>query len=133
MQKVRHYQDLLVWQRAMDLVVAIHEVTLKWPGHEQFGLTNQIRRASYSVPSNIAEGKGRRGNKEFLRYLLIASGSLAEVETQLLIAGQIGYLNSDLLATLMEQAAGVGKLLSGLITASQRNLADSSQPPAASR
>jgi four helix bundle protein len=133
MQKVRHYQDLLVWQRAMDLVVRVHEISATWPAQEQYGLISQIRRASYSVPSNIAEGKARRGEKEFLRYLLMASGSLAEVETQLLLADRIGYVKPEALAALMDDAAGVGKLLTGLITAAQRSLADSGQQPAASR
>lgn len=83
---VRHYSDLIVWQKAMDLVVHVYEVTESFPQREVFGLTNQVRRAAVSIPSNIAEGQGRGTTKDFLHFLAIARGSLQEVETQLLLA-----------------------------------------------
>ena len=83
---VHHYSDLIVWQKAMDLVVHVYEVTESFPQREVFGLTNQVRRAAVSIPSNIAEGQGRGTTKDFLHFLAIARGSLQEVETQLLLA-----------------------------------------------
>ena len=73
---VRHYTDLIAWQKAMDLVVGVYEATNGFPPSERFGLTNQLRRAAVSVPSNIAEGQGRQSTRDFLRCLSIASGSL---------------------------------------------------------
>ncbi len=89
---VRCYQELFVWQRAMDLVVRVYEVTESFPHKEQFGLTNQLRRAAVSIPSNIAEGQGRQTTRDFLTYLSIARGSLQEVETQILIATRLDYI-----------------------------------------
>lgn len=85
------HKDLDVWKKAMDLVEEIYQVTKEFPGHEKYGLTTQIRRAVVSIPSNIAEGSGRKGDKELLQFLSVALGSLAEVETQLLIAVRLGY------------------------------------------
>lgn len=83
---VQSYRDLIVWQKAMDLVKLVYDLTDKFPKEELFGLTIQIRKAVVSVPSNIAEGQGRSSTKEFLRHLSIAYGSLMETETQNLIA-----------------------------------------------
>jgi four helix bundle protein len=88
---VRHYSDLIAWQKAMDLVVRVYEATESFPPKERYGLTNQLRRASVSVLSNIAEGQGRRTTRDFLRCLSIASGSLQELETQLIIASRLNY------------------------------------------
>lgn len=98
----RGHRDLRVWQDAMSLVTAIYSVTATFPAAEQFGLTAQLRRASVSVPSNIAEGAARVSKREFAQYLSIARGSLAEVETQLLIAQNLHYLSEseELLATV---------------------------------
>ncbi len=85
----RKYQKLVVWQRSMDLVSNVCQTTVAMPGSERFGLTAQIRRAAVSIPSNIAEGAGRNSDKDFVRFLNIACGSLLELETQLLISGQI--------------------------------------------
>ena len=89
---VQSYRELIVWQKAIDLVVAIYRITQSFPREEAFGLTSQLRRAAVSIPSNIAEGQGRRSAKEFQRFLDIARGSLQEVETQLLIANRLHYL-----------------------------------------
>ena len=89
----RSHHDLVAWQVALDLVEAVYRLTDRFPSNEQFGLTAQIRRAAVSVPSNVAEGAGRIGEREFLRFLGIARGSLSEVETQLHIAHRLGYVD----------------------------------------
>jgi four helix bundle protein len=88
----RKYQKLIVWQEAMGLVTEVYRITERLPATERFGLCQQLRRAAVSIPSNIAEGAGRHSDKEFIRFLNIANGSLLEVETQLLIALQLQYI-----------------------------------------
>ena len=109
------FKDLRVWQEAMTLTVEIYRCTGKFPKHEVYGLTQQIRRAAVSVPSNIAEGKGHYSDKEFSRFLFHARGSLQEVQTQLLIAEQLQYLAKEDAQRLTTMAEGVGRALSGLI------------------
>jgi len=87
--KIHSYKDLVVWKKAMELVVRIYELTEKFPSSELYGLTSQMRRAAISIPSNIAEGRRRGSKKEFLRFLLNAYGSGAELETQLEIAKRL--------------------------------------------
>lgn len=112
---VNSYKDLIVWQRAMDLVSKIYGVTKKFPREELYGLTNQIRRSAVSIPSNIAEGQARQGTAEFRNFLSIARGSLAEVETQLLIAADLSYLSDSDLKAILEIHTEVGKMLNGLL------------------
>jgi four helix bundle protein len=111
---VRHYTDLIAWQKAMDLVVRVYEATEGFPPRERFGLTNQIRRAAVSVPSNIAEGQGRGTPREFLRCLFIAAGSLQELQTQLIIGRRLNYLDQNLQPGLFELANEVARLINGL-------------------
>jgi four helix bundle protein len=111
----RSYRDLIAWQKAMAFGRVVYEATHDWPRDELFGLTSQVRRAAVSIPSNIAEGQGRRGPKELLHHLWIAHGSLCEVETQLQFAEQLGYLDNFSLTPLLDQAAEVGRVLRGLI------------------
>jgi len=85
--KPKHYKELLVWQKGMALAKLVYRLTVRFPREEKFGLTSQIRRASVSVPSNIAEGQARQSTKEFLQFLSHAEGSLAELETQVLLSG----------------------------------------------
>ena len=92
MDKVKSHKDLKVWQEPTDLVVLIYDSTEQFPSKEAFGLTSQLRRAAVSIPSNIAEGAGRKGENEFKRFLYIALGSLSEVETQLEIAFRLKYI-----------------------------------------
>jgi len=89
---MKSHKDLLVWQKSMDMVTRIYSETKSWPKEELYGLISQIRRAAVSIPSNIAEGAGRSGRKEFSRFLSIAMGSLAEVETQIEIAERLGFM-----------------------------------------
>ncbi len=109
----QHYRELIAWQKAMDLVVCVYELTKTFPDDERFGLVSQVRRAAVSIPSNIAEGQSRNSKGEFIQFLGIARGSTAEVTTQLLIAQRLGYLNNA--ATALESAEEVGRIISGLI------------------
>jgi four helix bundle protein len=109
------FKDLIAWQKAMELVTTIYDVTDAVPPHEQFGLTSQLRRAAVSVPSNIAEGKAHYSNRDFVRFLRHARGSLAEIETQILIAQQRNYLAAADVAQLTPQLDELGRILSGLI------------------
>jgi four helix bundle protein len=109
------FRDLRVWQEAMKLAVEIYRASGSFLKQEQFGLTQQIRRASVSVPSNIAEGKGRRTDKDFAHFLYHARGSLLELQTQLLLAHQLKYLSAQDSEKLMEQGSKVGRSLTGLI------------------
>lgn len=93
MDKAKSHKDLKVWQKSMDFVILIYKVSEDFPKHEIYGLSSQIRRAAVSIPSNIAEGAGRKGENEFKQFLYIALGSLSEVETQLEISLRLGYIN----------------------------------------
>lgn len=111
---MRPHEKLDVWMKSMDLVVRIYEATEDFPKEEKFGLTSQIRRAAVSVPANIAEGAGRRSEKEFAYFLSNAQGSSSEVETELLIAHRLGYLNRDVYAELQTSLDKIGQMLHGL-------------------
>ena len=111
------YTDLEVWQAAMELVMSIYEATRVFPGAEIYGLTSQLRRAAVSVPSNIAEGKGRSSDKELVQFLNHSRGSLFETETQLAIARGLGYIDPEPHEKVLRQTARVGQLLNGLIRA----------------
>jgi four helix bundle protein len=114
-----NFRDLLVWQKALSLVTEIYRTTKEFPPEERCGLTSQIRRAAVSIPSNIAEGQARLACGEFRQFLGHAKGSLAELETQLLIAENLGYLRQrqDLCARIAE----VGRMLSGLLASLPRD------------
>ena len=111
------FRDLHVWQDAMKLTTEIYRRTASFPKHETYGLTNQMRRAAVSVPSNIAEGKGHRSDREFTNFVLHARGSLLELETQVLIATDLQYLPRDEGQRLFEAAEVVCRQLNGLIKA----------------
>ncbi len=111
---VKNYRDLIVWQKAMDLVILVYQFTDSFPQKEVFGLTNQVRRAAVSIPSNIAEGQGRNSNRDFRHFLSIARGSLQEVETQLELARRLGYLREDDLINISEVSCEVARLINGL-------------------
>jgi four helix bundle protein len=109
------YKDLIAWRKAMDLVTEIYRVTRAFPRDELYGLTNQLRRAAVSVPSNIAEGQAHFSRKEFHHFLSHARGSLVEIETQLTIAQNLSYLNPQQTQPLLDKTAELGKVLNGLI------------------
>jgi four helix bundle protein len=111
----KSYKNLIAWQKAMELVTAIYDATQGFPSHEQFGLISQLRRAAVSVPSNIAEGKEHYSNRDFVRFLRHARGSLAEIETQVLIAQQRTYLDNETTLKLTQHIDELGRILSGLI------------------
>lgn len=109
------YRDLLVWQKAMELTVKSYEFSERFPQAEKFGLTSQIRRASVSVPSNIAEGYGRGTRKDYVKHLFIAQGSLKEVETQAILANRLELVSQEPTSELLLHSETVGKMLGGLI------------------
>src|SRR5690349_6417255 len=111
---VQHYRQLLVWQKAMDLAVHCYEVTKVFPADERYGLTSQIRRAAVSIPANIAEGHARFYTKEFLHHLSIARGSLAEMETELMIGQRVGFLQLDTLDKVLVMTDEIGRMTAGL-------------------
>jgi four helix bundle protein len=117
---VKSYQDLVVWRKAVDLVTEIYRVSQNFPREELFGLMSQIRRAAVSIPSNIAEGHQRMSRKEYQYFLSNARGSLAELETQFIIARNLGYLAKIELENILSLTAEVGRILNGLM-ASLRN------------
>lgn len=110
-----NYRNLIAWQKARRLAIGVYRLTQRFPGVEIYGLTQQLRRASVSAISNIAEGHGRRSAKDTVHFLAIARGSLFEVETQLVIANDRGYANETEAGLLIEQTLEVIRLLNGLI------------------
>lgn len=110
---VQGHKGLVVWQKAMDLVIAVYKITASFPKSEVYGLASQMQRAAVSVPSNIAEGHGLKQTLAYARHLALANGSLTELETQLEIANRLGYLAEGDKAVL-EKAAEVGRMLAGL-------------------
>jgi|HubBroStandDraft_6_1064221.scaffolds.fasta_scaffold220184_1 four helix bundle protein len=113
---VRDYRDLDVWQAAMTLAQRCYEVTKRFPKDEMFGMTAQIRRASASIPANIAEGRGRQGTKEFLSFLSIARGSLMELETHLMLSHRVQLMQAQELDELLAITDRISRMLSGLRT-----------------
>jgi len=111
------YREIKVWQKAIELVVDIYSCTCSFPKEEMFGLTSQLRRAAVSIASNIAEGKGRRTDREFLQFLHHARGSVFEVETQLTIASRLGYMPEAEVLRLGHSASEIARMLNGLIKA----------------
>ncbi|HET7204462.1 MAG TPA: four helix bundle protein [Steroidobacteraceae bacterium] len=113
-------KDLVVWQKAIALALCIYRSSERFPRNELFGLTSQLRRAAVSIPSNIAEGAARRTTREFLMFLHVARGSLAEVETQILLARQLGYLDERQRADLEMLVIEVGRLINSFIVGLRR-------------
>lgn len=113
-------QELIGWKKSRALVAEIYRHTQSFPKHEIYGLTSQLRRAAVSIPSNIAEGQGRLTRGEFKQFLGHARGSTFEVETQLLIAEDLGYLDRQSTECLLRQVQEVGRILSGLLASLDR-------------
>jgi four helix bundle protein len=113
--RVDSYQDLIVWQKAMDLAERCYTLTKGFPRHELFGMTAQIRRAACSIPANIAEGWGREGTREYIQFLRVAQGSLKELETHLILSRRVGLATGAPITSLLELCAEVGKMTRSLI------------------
>ena len=116
------HKDLRVWQQSIEMVTSIYLMTQSFPKEEIFGLTSQLRRASVSVPSNIAEGYARGSNKEKLHFLRISSGSISEVETQLMLSLNLGYIDQKKFDELSETITSVWKQLNSLISSIKKQL-----------
>jgi len=112
---LKNYRGLIAWQKAMELVETVYRLTRRFPKEELYGMTTQIRKAAVSIPSNIAEGQGRRTTPDFLHFLSIANGSLKETETQVLIAQRLHYINEQETSEAVNLTTEVGKLIHGLI------------------
>jgi four helix bundle protein len=111
----QHYKDLIAWQKAMDLVEDVYKTTECFPKQEVYSLTDQVQRAAVSIASNIAEGQAHYSNREFVHFLRHARGSLAEPETQILIAKRLNYLPGSDADRILSQADELGRILSGLL------------------
>lgn len=111
---MRPHHSLDAWKRSIDFVVEIYKVTDGFPKEERFGLTSQIRRAAVSIPANIAEGAARKSDKEFLQFLSIAQGSASEVETEILIAYRLGFLEKQNYEILFRSLNDIGQMITGL-------------------
>ena len=111
---MRPHQKLEAWSKAVELVTDIYRSTERFPKEERYGLTSQIRRAAISIPANIAEGAGRRSKKEFVHFLSNSQGSASELETELIIANRLGYLDETSFAQLVSQLERIGRLITGL-------------------
>jgi four helix bundle protein len=105
------FKELIVWQRAMDVARTTYKLCAEFPSNERMGLTSQMRRSAVSIPSNIAEGAGRGGNKEFAQFLRIANGSCNELHTQSLLAADFGFINPEQLLSAEGQIDEVERLL----------------------
>jgi four helix bundle protein len=113
--KIRNFKDLIIWQRGIELVKLVYTITNSFPSDEKYGIVSQMRRSAVSVPSNIAEGFMRRHNKEYRQFLYIALGSLAELETQVILSSELNFIkteqNNDILSVITE----LNKMTTGLI------------------
>ena len=112
--EIKSFRDLIVWQKSMDLVEAVYVIVREFPSEERYALSSQVRRASVSVPSNIAEGYGRRSTVDYIRFLQIALGSLYELETQLDLAVRLGFSKSDIMKEALELCTEIEKMLVSL-------------------
>jgi len=117
---LKNYKELKVWQRSYTLCLEIYRITKGFPEDERYGLSSQMRRAAVSVPSNIAEGYGRKTTREYIRFLYIAYGSTCELETQTLLAGDLAYLEAAELEILQEGIGEVERMLKALIKSLER-------------
>ena len=111
----RSHRDLKVWQISLDLAETLYRITSEWPKHEQYGLVSQVRRAAVSVPANIAEGAGRRTPGEFVHFIGIARGSLAELETLLIVARRLDYIDDPAFRALFDDLLELGRMATGLL------------------
>ena len=113
--EIKSYKDLIIWQKGIDLVVEVYKIIKRFPREELYGLSDQIKRSAVSVPSNIAEGQSRQHTAEFRQFLYIARGSLAELDTQLIIAHRVGYIDSKNLDLFASRVTELRKMISALV------------------
>lgn len=121
MTSIRSYRNLIVWQKSIDLTVRTYKLTGRFPSEEKYGLTSQMRKAAASIPANIAEGHARRSTGEYLQFLGIARGSLAELETFLILSERLGLIGSEISDSLWENCAEISKMLAGLVRSISQN------------
>jgi four helix bundle protein len=121
---ISSYRDLKVWEASISLAEEVYKTSSIFPSSETYGLSQQLRRSAVSIPSNIAEGHARTSSKEFLYFISIAFGSLAEVETQLTLAKRLGFLKQENLDSLLVSCDEIGKMLRGLQNAIKRKLSN---------
>ena len=124
---IRSYRDLVVWQSGMQLAEGVYRASSQFPRSELFGLRAQIQRCAVSIPSNIAEGHARESTREFLRFLSIATGSAAELQTQIVLANRLGYIDTAATEGLLDQASQVMKMLHALRNSLRKRLQTSSR------
>jgi four helix bundle protein len=112
---MKSHKDLNVWNRSIELVITIYKVTKDFPKEETYGLVSQMRRSVISIPSNIAEGAARHSKKEFRQFLYIASGSVSELDTQLIICNKLTFINDDSFRLITDELSQIKKMLFGLL------------------
>ncbi|OYY05418.1 MAG: four helix bundle protein [Methylotenera sp. 17-45-7] len=125
---MKSYRDLQVWRLAINLSTEVYATTSSFPKNEIFGLCSQLQRAAVSVASNIAEGHARESTKEYLRFISIALGSLAELETQFIISNNLNYINQVNLDGILEKTSEIGRMLRGLQKSLKAKLLDPTSP-----
>ena len=128
--EIKSFRDLIAWQKAIALCKTVYSLSAAFPDSERFGLTSQIRRAAVSIPSNIAEGYGRRRTNDYVRFLDIARGSLCEVETQLILAQELGFVQQDTAKPCMDLAQETDRVLYGLAKAVSESVRAGGSSPA---
>ena len=121
---MRNFRRLLVWKRAHDLVLEIYRATSGFPSNERFGLVAQMRRSAASIPSNIAEGAGRGGGPDYARFLRIAAGSVSELDYQLLLSRDLGYVAEERHHELSDEVVAIRRMLASLITKVAKSKSD---------
>ena len=114
-EMLKSFKELKVWQKSYDLCLKAYRITTTFPKGEQYGLTSQIRRSAVSIPSNIAEGCGRKTTLDYIRMLYISYGSVCELETQILLAGDLGFIEKGVLGILIKDVAEIERMLKALI------------------
>jgi four helix bundle protein len=124
LERPQSHRDLKVWRIALDLAETLYRLTADWPKHEQYGLTSQVRRAAVSVPANIAEGAGRRTPGEFIQFASIARGSLAELETLIVLAHRLSYIDDATYKRVNDDLFELGRMATGLIKSLQERRAN---------
>ncbi|APH72192.1 four helix bundle protein [Aquibium oceanicum] len=119
-RSISSYRDLVVWNAAVDLAVNCYDITTRFPAHELYGMTSQIRRSSTSIAANIAEGHGRESTGAFIQFLRIAQGSLKELETHMVISGRVGLIGQQEMDDILMKASHIGKMLRSMTRSLQR-------------